>query len=134
MTVDDYEAAFRHRLLDAGFDFQKPDLALAWAVFKSFAAEPVESDESYLFWETGHDYFDFVREFKQDSARAVWFEQLTVHFTRSAPHRLAVEPVVVSSHNYPNYAAFFQAVEQRPEFDNALAFRGWSAELRLDGV
>lgn len=134
MTVDDYEAATRHRLLQAGFDFPKPDLALAWSVFKRFAAEPVECSDSYLFWEAANSYFDFVREFEHHLEDAVWYEQLTISFTCSPPDSLAVQPVVVHSVNYANYEAFFQAVEKRPEFQKGLVFGRWSAELRLDGV
>lgn len=49
MTVDEYEAAMRRKLIEAGFDFDVPNPALAWAVFKSFAAQPVECQDSYLF-------------------------------------------------------------------------------------
>jgi hypothetical protein len=133
MTVDDYEAATRRRLLQAGFDFTKPDPALAWSVFKRVAAEPVECSDSYLFWEAAGDYFDFVREFEHHLEDAVWYEQLTIQFTCSLPDSLLIQPVAVHSVNYANYEAFFQAVEGRPDFQKGLAFGRWSAELRLDG-
>jgi hypothetical protein len=94
MNVDAYEAAMRRRLIAAGFDFNRPDLALAWTVFKRFASEPVECHDSYLFWEASEDYFDFVREFRhysEDSEyEGVWHEQLTIHFIRSTADRLGV--------------------------------------------
>jgi hypothetical protein len=134
MTVDDYEVAIRRRLLKAGFDFDKPDPRSAWEIFKAFAAEPVECHDSYLLWEAANDYFDFVREFQHyPESGAVWFEQLTIHFTCSPPDSLGVQPVVVFSQHYPDYETFFQAVEARPEFRKGLAFGRWSAELRLDG-
>ena len=134
MTVDDYEAAMRRRLLEAGFDFNRPDPALAWAVFKGFAAEPVECHDSYLFWEAASDYFDFVREFRHyTESDAVWHEQLTIHFTCSPPDSLGVQQVTVFSRDYPNYEAFFKAVDGRPEFLKGLAFGRWSVDLRVDG-
>lgn len=135
MTVDDYEAAMRRRLLDGGFDFEKPDPALAWAVFKGFAAEPVECHDTYLFWEAANDYFDIVREFRHHTENdAVWHEQLTIHFTCSPPESLGIQPVAVFSRDYPNYEEFFKAVEGRPEFLKGLAFGRWSVDLRIDGV
>ena len=134
MTVDDYEAAMRRKLLDAGFAFNRPDPALAWAVFKRFAAEPVECDDSYLFWEVASDYFDFVREFRHYTKNdAVWCEKLTVHFTCTPPDSLVVEPVAVFSRDYPTYTAFFHGVEGRSQFFKGLAFKHWSVEVRLEG-
>jgi len=134
MTVDEYEAAMRRKLIEAGFDFDVPNPALAWAVFKSFAAQPVECQDSYLFWEAANDYFDFVREFRQyTESGAVWHEQVTVHFTCSPQDSLEIQPVKLFSKDLPNYDTFFQQVEERPEFIKGLAFDRWSAELRLDG-
>jgi hypothetical protein len=133
MTVDEYEAAMRRRLLEAGFDFNGPDPALAWAVFKGFAAEPVECHDSYLFWEAASDYFDFVREFQHYTENdAVWHEQLTIHFTCSPPHSLGIQPVTVFSRDHPDYETFVNAVEVRPEFQKALAFDHWSVDIRVD--
>ncbi len=133
MTVDDYEGAVRSRLLDAGFDFSKPDPALAWEVFKACAAEPVECYDSYLFWEAASDYFDFVREFRHYTENeAVWHEQLTIHFTCSLPASLDVQPVKVFSRDFSDHEGFFTAVEGRPEFLKGLAFDRWSVELRID--
>ncbi len=134
MTVDDYEAAMRRRLIDVGFDFERPDPALAWTVFKEFAAVLVQCHDSYLFWETASDYFDFVREFCHYSeASNVWSEQVTIHFTCSPPDSLDVKPVVIFSIDHADYESFFQAVEARSEFLKGLAFNRWVAELRIDG-
>src|SRR5262245_25733330 len=104
MRVDEYETALRCHLLDAGFDFDRPDPTLAWEVFKNFAAEPVECHDSYLFWEAADGYFDFVREFEHSTERdAVWYEQLTIHFTNESPNRLGIEPVALFSSKFPDY-------------------------------
>ncbi len=107
MTVDDYGGDGR-RLYEVGFDFNRPDPALAWAVFKGFAAEPVECHDSYLFCEAANDCFDFVREFRHDAENdAVWHEQLTIHFNCSSPDSLA-QSVTVFSRDYRDYEAFFK--------------------------
>ena len=124
----------RQRLLDSGFDFGKPDPAFAWAVFKSFANEPVECHDSYLFWEAADDYFDFVREFSHYTEKeAIWHEQLTIHFTCSPPDSLGVQPTKLLSREFVRPDQFFQQVEAQPEFTKGLAFGHWSVELRLDG-
>lgn len=134
MTVDEFEESMRRKLVDVGFDFDAPNPALAWAVFKSVSAMPVECEDSYLFWEAADDYFDFVREFRHNTENgAVWHEQLTVHFACAPPHSLEVQPVKMFSKDLPNYDTFFKQVEERPEFMKGLAFGRWSAELRLDG-
>lgn len=135
MTVDEYEAAMRRRLLEAGFDFERPGPALAWTVFKEFAAVPVACHDTYLFWEAASNYFDFVREFQHYTENdAVWHEQLTIHFTCNPPDSLEIQPVKVFSRESPNYEMFFRLVEERPEFLKGLAFGRWSVDLRVDGV
>jgi hypothetical protein len=134
MTTDDYATAMRRGLCEAGFDFDRPDPAVAWAVFKRFATAAVECHDSYLFWEAAHDYFDFVREFRHYNENGgVWHEQLTIHFTCSAPDSLGVQPVTVFSRDYPDYEAYFNAVETRPEFAKGLGFGRWLVDLRVDG-
>jgi hypothetical protein len=133
MTVDEYEEAVRRKLLDAGFDFNSPDPALAWKVFKASAAEPVECDDSYLFWEAADDYFDFVREFRHYTENgALWHEQLTIHFTCYPPDALGIHPVGMFSRDYTDYEGFFEAIESRPEFLKGLSFSRWSVDLRID--
>ncbi len=134
MTVDDYQNLLRCQLLRAGFDFAGPDPGLAWSVFKDLADEPVACSDSYLLWEVAGDYFDFVREFKHyEEDGALWFEQVTVHFTCSPPQSFGVRPLALFSSHYPDYDAFFRAVESRPEFVRGLTLAHWSVELRLDG-
>src|SRR5262245_61808092 len=133
MTFDDYEVAMRHRLLEAGFNFDQPDPALAWEVFKAFAEEPVECDDSYLFWEAADGYFDFVREFAEDRDTAIWCEQMTIHFTSPPPDHQGIQPVAVFSRDHANYEEFYKAVESRVEFRTGLEFGHWLAEVRLDG-
>jgi hypothetical protein len=134
MTVADYQLAMRRHLQDAGFDFDRPDPVLAWTVFKGHASDPVECHDSYLFWEAADDYFDFVREFQHYTDNdVVWYEQLTIHFTRASDPGASIRPVVVFSRDHVDYDAFFHAVEGRPEVAKGIAFRGWLAELRVDG-
>lgn len=134
MTVDEYEAMVRRKLHEANFDFSRPDPATAWKVFKACAIEPVECSDSFLFWEAANDYFDFVREFRHYTAdEAVWHEQLTIHFTCSAPDSLGIQPVSVFSRDYPTYEVFFEVVEGRPELVKGLTFYRWSVDLRVDG-
>jgi hypothetical protein len=144
MTVDDAADRFRQLLLDAGFDFGRPNPALAWEVFKRFAGEPVESAggrECEELWFEASDgdpvngfpgFFDFVRQFLQDTERgAEYHEQITAHFTCAPGVELGLRGTLLAA-DLADLPAFFRAVEGSASFRAGQAFAGWSFEVRVD--
>lgn len=144
MTV--YEAAdkLRQHLLEVRFDFTHPNPLVAWAAFKRFATEPVESAggrECEELWFEANDgdpanafpgYFDFVRQFLQDTERgAEYHEQITAHFTCEPKVQLGFGETLLAA-NLANLPAFFNAVEESEAFRRGLVFSGWAFEVRVD--
>jgi hypothetical protein len=145
MTVDEAAGRLREFLLDAGFDFARPNPALAWEVFQRFAAEPVDSAggpwcEELWFEASEGDpvngspgFFDFVRQFLQDTEQGAEFhEQITAHFSCDPGVRLGLRQTTVHAEDLTDLPAFFRAVEASASFRAGLAFAGWSFEVRVD--
>src|SRR5262249_55261309 len=129
-------------LLDAGFDDTGPNPALAWEVFKRFAAEPVDARTTELWFEAADGdpasdspaYFDFVRGFAHDSEEgAEWGEQITAHFTAPPNVRLGLRRGSVQAKDVGDLPGWFAAVEASRSFRAGSGFAGWSFEVRIDG-
>jgi hypothetical protein len=145
VTVDEAAVHLRQMLLDAGFRFDRPDPTLAWEVFKQFLTVPVESAggrECEEVWFEACDgrqdegwpgYFDFVRQFLQDTEGGAEFhEQITAHFTCEPAARVGIPAggsVCVDLAELPDA---FVAVESAAAFQAGLGFAGWSFEVRVD--
>jgi len=145
VTPKDTEPLLRQMLHDARVDEVCPEPTIAWEVFKKFVAVPVECARDYLFFQAGDGYpeygldgyFGFVREFEMRGVSGdepVWFEQVHIEF--KVPHvlRLSVRTVTLFSVDFPDYGAFFAAVEQLPEFRVGLAFQGFVLSVYHTGV
>ncbi len=145
MTPEDTESLLRQFLRDAGVDESHPDLVAAWKVFQRFAVVPVECTRDYLFFQVGDGhpehgldgYFDFTREFEMrgpSGDEPVWFEQVHIEFKVPPPLRLGVATITRYSTDFPNLTAFFAAVEQLPEFQAGLRFKGFVLTVYHTGV
>jgi hypothetical protein len=132
-------------LLDAGFRFDRPDPALAWEVFKRFVFVPVESAGGRAYEEVWFEacdgrhgegwsgYFDFVRQFLQDSEGGAEFhEQITAHFTCEPTARVGILKGSSVGVDLAKLPGSFAAVESSPAFQSGLGFTGWSFEVRVD--
>ena len=145
MTPHDTEPLLRRMLAEAGVDEARPDPAAAWEVFKRYVAVPAECARDYLFFQVGDGrpeygadgYFDFTREFEMRGASGdepVWFEQVHVEFKVPPPLRLGAGTVTMYSVDYPDYGAFFAAVEQSAAFRAGLGFEGFVLAVYHTGV
>jgi hypothetical protein len=145
MTPHDTETLLRRMLAEAGVSKALPDPAAAWEVFKRCAAVHAECARDYLFFQVGDGrlesgadgYFDFTREFEMRGASGdepVWFEQVHVEFKVPPPLRLGTGTVILYSVDFPDYAAFFAAVEESAAFRAGLAFRGFVLDVYHTGV
>jgi hypothetical protein len=145
VTVDEAEAHLRQMLLDAGFDLNHPSPALAWEVFKGFVAVPVESVggrtcEEVWFeacdgrWKQGWPgYFDFVRQFLQDSEGGAEFhEQITAHFTCAPDVQLGIGEGSTRWVDLGDLPASFRQVEESAAFKAGARFTRWAFEVRID--
>jgi hypothetical protein len=142
VDVDEAADRLRQLLADAGFDPDRPDAVVAWAVFKRFAVEPVDVATTELWFEAGDGdpatdspaYFDFVRMFMHDpDDGAEWGEQITAHFTAPPNVRLGLRGRSVQAADVAELAPWFAAVEASPAFQTGVGFAGWSFEVRIDG-
>ena len=145
MTPLDSERVLRRMLREVGVDEAHPDPVPAWEVFKRFATVPVECARDYLFFQVGDGYpeneldgyFDYTREFEMRGASGddpVWFEQVHIEFKVPPPLRLGVGDVTLFSDDFPDYAAFFRAVEAQPAFRAGLTFQGFALSIFHTGV
>lgn len=145
MTVEEAAAHLRQMLLDAGFHFDRPDPSLAWEVFKRFVAVPVESaggrDCEEVWFEACDGrtaegwpgYFDFVRQFLQDTeSGAEYHEQVTAHFTCEPTARVGIPEAGSIGVDLAELPAAFASVEASPAFRAGVGFAGWSFEVRVD--
>ena len=145
MNVDEAAERLRQMLLDAGFQPNAPDPALAWEVFKRFVALPVESSggrDCEEVWFEACDgrsqegwpgYFDFVRQFLQDTELGNEFhEQITVHFTCEPTALVGIPDDRSCGVDLTNLPASFEQVESSEAFQAGLRFTGWSFEVRVD--
>lgn len=145
MTVDDAAARLQQMLLDAGFQLNRPDPALGWEVFKRFVAVPVESAggrECEEVWFEACDgrpaagspgYFDFVRQFLQDTEGGAEFhEQITAHFSCPPETQLGIPKGKCVEVDLAQLPRAFSAVESSPAFRVGVLFAGWSFEVRVD--
>lgn len=145
MTVDQAATYLREMLLDAGFRFDRPDPVLAWGVFKRFVAVPVDSAGGRACEEVWFEacdgrpaerwpgYFDFVRQFLQESEGGVAFhEQITLHFTSEPTARVGIPEGSSVGVDLAEPTDSFAAVESSPAFRVGCGFTGWSFELRVD--
>lgn len=142
LTVDQAAERLRQLLREAGFDAARPAPALAWEVFKRFAAEPVNVPTSELWFEAADGdpdagtpaYFDFVRMFMHyPEGGAEWGEQITARFTAAPSVRLGLWEVSIQAEDVADLPAWFEAVEASPSFKAGRAFAGWSFGIRIDG-
>src|SRR5579883_1471425 len=145
MTVEEAAAYLRQLLRDAGFDFDRPGPALAWEVFKRFVAVPVESAggrECEEVWfeacdgrreEGGPGYFDFVRQFLQDTEKGAEFhEQITAHFNCEPDVQLGIGEGRRWGVDLTDLPASFGAVEASEAFKAGLGFTRWAFEVQID--
>jgi hypothetical protein len=145
VTPEESELRLLQMLREAGVDEARPNPAAAWEVFKRFAALPVECARDYLIFQVGDGhpehgsdgYFDYTREFEMRGASGdepVWFEQVHIEFKVPPPLRLGVGTVTRFSDDFPDYEAFFAAVEQMPAFRAGLGFAGFVLSVYHTGV
>ena len=130
-------------LIAGGFNFEAPDPSVGWAVFKRFAALPVEGAEDGLLWQVGcYDftgrqlcYLDFVRQFSfGENGVHDHLEQLHLEFTCPPAPSLAPLERSLWAFDFPSLEAYFSAVESFPEFRTALGTSQWKVELRQERV
>jgi hypothetical protein len=142
VDVDEAAEHLRQLLADAGFDPEHPDPAVGWAVFKRFAAEPVDVQTTELWFEADDGdptedfpaYFDFVRMFMHyPDDEAEWGEQITAHFTAPPSVRLGLRQRSVHAEDISDLSPWFAAVEASSAFKAGVGFAGWSFEIRTDG-
>jgi hypothetical protein len=142
MTVDEAADRLRSLLKEAGFSPQQPDPKLAWEVFKRFAAEPVDTLTTELWFEASDGdpstdspaYFDFVRMFMHyPDDNAEWGEQITAQFTAPPRVQIGLRRGSVGAQDLDDLTSWFTAVESSPSFKTGLKFAGWSFEVRIDG-
>ena len=145
MTPQDTVPLLRQMLAEAGVNEARHDPAAAWEIFKRYVAVPAECARDYLFFQAGDGlpeygsdgYFDFTREFEmrgESGDEPVWFEQVHVEFNVPPPLRLGVGTVTLYSVDFPDYGAFFAAVEESPAFRAGLAFQGFVLAVYHTGV
>jgi hypothetical protein len=141
----DTEPLLRQMLREAGVDEARPNPAVSWEVFKRFATVPAECARDYLFFEAGDGhpeqgssgYFNYTREFEMRGASGdepVWFEQVVIEFAVPPPLRLGVGTITLFSVDFPDYGAFFKAVEGLPAFQAGLALPGFVLNVYHTGV
>jgi len=139
------ESLLLHMLTVAGVDETRPNPAIAWEVFKKYVEIPVECARDYLCFQVGDGrpksklggYFDFYREFEMRGEKGdepVWFEQVHVGFKIPPKLKLGVGTITLFSLDYPDYLAFFDAVEQSLAFQAGLDFRGFELSVYHTGV
>ena len=125
-----------------GLHAARPAPALAWEVFKRFAARAVDVPTSELWFEAADGnpdpgtpaYFDFVRMFMHyPEGGAEWGEQITARFTAVPSVRLGLWEVSIQAEDVADLPAWFEAVEASPSFKAGRAFAGWSFGIRIDG-
>jgi hypothetical protein len=142
VDVDQAADRLRQLLTDAGFNADRPDPAVAWAMFKRFAAEPVDMQTTELWFEAADGdpatdspaYFDFVRMFMHyPDDGAEWGEQITAHFTAPPGVQPGLRGRSVQAADVSDLAAWFAAVEALPAFRAGVGYTGWSFEVRIDG-
>src|SRR5688500_8667660 len=132
-------------LIDAGLRFDRPDPALAWEVFKRFVLVPVESAGGPACEEVWFEacegrpeegwpgYFDFVRQFLQDTEGGAEFhEQITAHFSCAPSAWVGISAGGSVGVDLAGLPESFAAVESSPAFKAGLGFAGWSFEVRVD--
>jgi hypothetical protein len=138
VDVDEAANRLRHLLADAGFGPVCPDLAIGWAAFQRFAAEPVDVQTTELWFEAADAEpacLDFVRMFMNyPDDGAEWGEHVTARFT--APPGVHLElgrSGTVHAADVADLPAWFVAVEASPAFRAGLGVAGWTCEVRIDG-
>jgi len=143
MTPIEAEQRLREMLNSANFDFEAPEPALAWSVFKTFASEPVEGVDDGFLWELGcYDftgeklcYLDFVRQFTfYEDGEYDHMEQLHIEFTAPPSSELLTLSRNRWSFDYPSLSAYFEDVEDFPEFHKALEQTPWKVIVRQEEV
>jgi hypothetical protein len=114
-------------------------------VFKRFVAVPVESRGGWACEEVWFEacdgrtaegwpgYFDFIRQFLQDTAAGAEFhEQITAHFTCEPTARVGIPEGSSVGVDLAGLPESFAAAESSPAFEAGLGFAGWSFEVRVD--
>ena len=145
MTVEEAAAHLRQMLLDAGFRSDHPDPRLAWEVFKRFVVVPVESAggrECEEVWFEACDgrpergwpgYFDFVRQFLQDTERgAEYHEQITARFACEPTAQIGSPEGSSRGVDLAQLPEAFATVESSEAFKAGLGFADWTFEVRVD--
>jgi hypothetical protein len=112
-------------LAEAGFDSASPDAPLAWRVFKTFAAIPVECAGDALLFQcgtftlSGAPLFnvDFTRQFVHEvDGEYDHMEQLHCTIYCEPLEELGEVKTNLWSYDFPSLEEFFAAVEALPEF------------------
>ncbi len=139
MTTIEAESALKSMLSIAGFDFQKPNPALAWSVFKAFAELPVDDVESGILWQIGCYSFTgqkmchlgLVRQFSFNvDGEYDHMEQLKLEFTCEPTNELLKLKRNRWSFDYPSLEEYFADVESFPEFESALNHASWKVTIQ----
>jgi hypothetical protein len=137
------EATLRNMLDQAGFCFDRPDPAKAWAVFKTFLGKPVNCVHDGVLFQCGvYDWsgtelftLDFVRQFVIESDEFDRTEEL--HLTLTCPPKpdsASLRAKLWMAKFEGNRNDFFAALEGRKEFREGLRHTGWTCKLQQHEV
>lgn len=126
LTTNEALPDLEARLTKAGFDETRPDVALAWKVFREFGAQPVEVfDDSFVFESGPYDDRDGVRRFLWSLRRQFAHEpyddrQIVEHLQLNCLFKLedgdAVRDTLESSYDHPSPDAFWAHLDAQPAF------------------
>lgn len=121
------------RLREEGFDTERPDVSVAWKVFRGFAAVPVEVAEDAFLFECGvYDDRDGVPRFMWSLKRQFTHESDGEHETMEHLHLTFYFPVqdgdaerdaIEWSYDHASLAEFWAHLESAPVFEEGLTRR-----------
>lgn len=129
-SPDDALAQLETRLRKAGFDAARPDVAIAWKVFREFGALPVEvHDDSFIFECGVYDdregtprfMWSLKRQFAHEpyeGRQIVEHLQLNCYFALESGD--AARDTVESSYDHASLAAFWTHLESLATFQQGL--------------
>ncbi|QDU96811.1 hypothetical protein Pla8534_46330 [Lignipirellula cremea] len=143
MKATEAEPTLRRMLSEAGFDFSNPSPMLAWQVFKAFAGQPVKCADDGLLFECGvYEFtgeplfhFDLCRQFEIEvNGEYDHMEQLHCRLTCKPTEALKSLETNLWAYDFQSMPAFFDAVENLPEFKTAVAHPTWQCEVEQNEV
>jgi hypothetical protein len=143
MLNDEAEQTLNEMLTAAGVDFDQPDPALVWRVFKDFSRIPVDCAEDgilfqcgvYAFSGTEQFHFDFTRQFTiEEDGEYDHMEQLQCTLLAPPTDELRACKANLWSFDSPTLDAYFERVEAMPEFQLGIGRQGYRLDVTQDSV